>query len=125
MPLVTIEPAGIELEVRAGESVAEAAWRQGYVWPTKCWGQAECMSCFTKVVSGELAADPADDEEHDAMRLRMAERVRSPLVRLACQLRVTRDGLVLEKPGVRLATDSDSNMNGTNPSATTVEAGRT
>lgn len=121
MPLVTIEPSGVELEVRPGESVAEAAWRQGYVWPTKCWGQAECMSCFTKVLGGELSAHPADAEEHDAMGLRMAERVRSPLVRLACQLRVKRDGLVLEKQGVRLMTDSDNNMN--QPSGA-VEAGR-
>lgn len=114
MPHVTVQPSGIEIDVRENESVAEAAWRQGMVWPTKCWGQLECMSCFTKIVDGELSAVPATDDEHDAMRLRMTDRIRSPLVRLGCQLRVRKSGLVLEKQGVRPSADTESTIDGSN-----------
>lgn len=111
MPWVTIQPTGVRLEVREGESVAEAAWRQGYVWPTQCWGQADCMTCFTKILDGELCAIPADQVEADAKRFKMSERFRSnPLVRLACQLRCKGDGLVLEKKGFRRAEPEDNNM---------------
>ena len=111
MPWVTIQPAGIRLEVRDGESVAEAAWRQGYVWPTQCWGQADCMTCFTKIIDGELSALPAEQLELDAKRFKMADRFKaSPLVRLGCQLRCSRDGLVLEKQGFRAAEPEDNNM---------------
>jgi 2Fe-2S ferredoxin len=105
VPWVTVEPSGIRIEVQEKEPVAAAAWRQGFAWPTKCWGQAACMSCFTKIVRGELAAEPVTQEESDAMRLRMAKRLRSPLVRLACRLHVKKDGLVLEKRGVRPARE--------------------
>jgi 2Fe-2S ferredoxin len=101
---VTIQPSGDELELAEGESVAEAAWRQGHVWPTQCWGQADCMACFTRIVDGELSALPAEQDELDAMRLKMSPRLRAdPLVRLACRLRCTGDGLVLEKRGFRPA----------------------
>lgn len=119
MPRVTIQPAGIELEVNEGESVAEAAWRQDYVWPTQCWGQADCMSCFTKIVDGELCAVPAEQVELDAIRLKMSGRFKTnPLVRLGCQLRCHGSGLVLEKKGFRPAAPADNNM------VDSVESGR-
>jgi 2Fe-2S ferredoxin len=110
MPIVTIVPSEIKIDVNEGEPVAEAAWRQGLVWPTKCWGQLDCMSCFTKILDGELSAKPADDEEVHAMRLRMAPRMLSTLVRLGCRLIVLKPGLVLEKHGVRSTDADDSNM---------------
>ncbi|MTD15184.1 2Fe-2S iron-sulfur cluster binding domain-containing protein [Nakamurella sp. YIM 132087] len=113
MPKVRVLPAGVDLEVREGEAVAEAAWRQGYVWPTQCWGQADCMSCFTRIVDGELCAVPAEELELDAVRLKMAGRMRNdPLIRLACQLRCRGEGLVLEKKGFRPAEERDHNMAG-------------
>jgi 2Fe-2S ferredoxin len=111
VPTVLIQPAGIELDVRDGESVAEAAWRQGYVWPTQCWGQTDCMSCFAKILDGELAARPADQEELDAIRFKMSDKMKSnPLVRLGCRIRVSGAGLVLEKQGVRPEQSADHNM---------------
>lgn len=102
MPRVRIQPAGLDLEVGAGESVAEAAWRQDLPWPTRCWGRAECMACFTRILAGELAAVPAQEEERQAVRTRMADRMRNdPLVRLACRLQVGGNGLVLHKAGVQ------------------------
>lgn len=110
MHRVRIEPAGVDLEVENGESVAEAAWRQGYHWPTQCYGQADCMSCFTKVVDGELAALPAEELELDAMRLKMSKSVQSLTVRLGCQLKVCGEGLVLHKAGFRESEAADHNM---------------
>jgi len=56
MPVIHIEPGGIDLEVGPNESVAESAWRQGYTWPTRCWGQADCMVCWVRILDGELAS---------------------------------------------------------------------
>lgn len=111
MAWVTVQPAGVELEVSDGESVAEAAWRQGYVWPTRCWGQVDCMSCFTRILDGELKAIPAEQDELDGIRLKLAGRLRTdPAVRLGCQLRCTGDGLVVEKRGFRTGRPEDNNM---------------
>jgi 2Fe-2S ferredoxin len=100
MAQVRVEPAGVEFDVKPGESVAEAAWRLGYTWPTKCWGQAECMVCFVRVTGGEVHAEPPGDAELLAMRTLLPRRLRGPLTRLACRLQVKGDGLVVEKKGV-------------------------
>ena len=71
MTVVRVEPSGFEFDVRPGESVAEAAWRLGYSWPTTCWGQAECMLCFVRVTAGELHTEPPDDDELLQMQTRM------------------------------------------------------
>jgi hypothetical protein len=59
------------------------------------------MACFVRVLDGELAADSPSDDELLAMRMRMPKRLRSPLTRLACRLKVIGEGLVVEKKGVR------------------------
>lgn len=111
MARVRILPAAIDLEVESFESVAEAAWRQGYVWPTQCWGQLDCMSCWARIVEGERDALPAEEAELDAVRMKMPGPLASDsLVRLACQLRCRGDSLVLEKRGVREAVSEDNNM---------------
>jgi 2Fe-2S ferredoxin len=101
MPVIHIEPGGIDLEVGPNESVAESAWRQGYTWPTRCWGQADCMVCWVRILDGELAVEPPGEEELLAMRSKLPAKLRSPFTRLACRLRVTGDGLVVEKKGVK------------------------
>jgi 2Fe-2S ferredoxin len=99
--VVRVEPAGFEIDVRPGESIAEAAWRLGYRWPTSCWGQAECMLCFVRVTAGEPQTEPPDDEEVSQMQTQMPSQWRSPVTRLACRLRITGPGVVVEKKGVR------------------------
>jgi ferredoxin, 2Fe-2S len=101
VPVVRVEPAGLEFEVEAGESVAEAAWRLGYAWPTVCWGQAECMMCFANVIDGEDQTEPAGDEELNQMQMLLPARSWTPHTRLACRLKLTGSGVVLEKRGVR------------------------
>ncbi|MFC8102689.1 2Fe-2S iron-sulfur cluster-binding protein [Streptomyces sp. NPDC057363] len=107
MPRVTVEPGGHTIDVLPHETLAEAAWRQGYRWPTTCWGKAECMVCAVLVRAGEEAVVPADAEEQDAVRLRMPVHVRRPASRLACRLRVRSDGAVVEKKGVRPPPEAD------------------
>jgi 2Fe-2S ferredoxin len=99
--VVRVEPAGYELEVQAGETLAEAAWRLGYYWPTSCWGQAECMLCHVRVIEGELRTEPPEAEELYQMETMMPSRVRSPVTRLACRLLINGPGVVVEKKGVR------------------------
>lgn len=101
MPVVRVEPSGALIEVGACESVAEAAWREGYTWPTKCWGQAECMACFVTVLDGEEHVLPPAEMESLAMQTLLPSRLQGPLTRLACQLRVSGEGVVVEKKGVR------------------------
>jgi 2Fe-2S ferredoxin len=98
---VRVEPLGAEITLLPGESLAEAAWRLGFHWPTTCFGQAECMMCRVRVVSGENLVVPPDDEESNAMRTRLPSASRRPGVRLACRLKVTADGVTVEKTGVR------------------------
>jgi 2Fe-2S ferredoxin len=96
-----VDPDGIELDVDAGETLLEAAWRLGFDWPTICFGQAECMTCHVRLLAGEAAAEPASNDELERMRTKMSPRLHSSLRRLACRLRVTGEGLVVEKKGVR------------------------
>lgn len=102
MPIVRVEPLGADIALLPGESLAEAAWRLGYHWPTTCFGQAECMQCQVRVVGGEHLVAPADDDETAALETRLpAVLRRRPGVRLGCRLTVTADGVTVEKRGVR------------------------
>ncbi len=53
MSSVTIQPAGKEFEVAAGETVLAAALRQGLVLPYSCQSGA-CGTCKGKIVSGSV-----------------------------------------------------------------------
>ena len=101
MSRVRVEPLGADIELRDGEPLAVAAWRLGYEWPTTCWGQADCMLCRVEIVSGAQHAVPAGDEERAALDRKLPRSQRRPGTRLACQLRVTADGVVVHKQGVR------------------------
>ena len=101
MTIVRIEPSGLEIDVADGESVAEAAWRQGYHWPTQCWGQAECMVCYVRVLSGEDQIDPPETDEAHQLETVLPRPLRGPHTRLACRLQVRGSGVVLQKKGVR------------------------
>jgi 2Fe-2S ferredoxin len=101
MSVVTIVPGNLAIEVAPGETLAQAAWRQGYHWPTTCWGEMECMICATVVRSGEEVVEPASAEEQAAISERMPRFRQQPGTRLACRLVVRGDGLIVEKEGVR------------------------
>lgn len=99
--IVRIEGSDVEIDVAADESVAESAWRQGFFWPTRCWGQMDCVQCHVRISDGERNIVPATDDELFVLRTRFPRRLRTSLTRLGCQVRVTGPGVVLEKKGVR------------------------
>jgi ferredoxin, 2Fe-2S len=88
---VRVEPAGIDIEVRPGETLFDAAWREGYEWPTVCMGQMLCTACHVIVCRGAENTLPiVQKDEHSAIR-RVSRRLYAGQidgVRLACQLEV-------------------------------------
>jgi len=97
---VRVEPSGITLDLRDGETVMAAAQRAGYRWPTICGGLADCGACALEVV--ESAAELPRPTTVEGMRLNvLVERRRYPdrTYRLACQLVPPAD-LVVRKTGV-------------------------
>ena len=101
MVTVHVEPSGLDVEVRGGQSIMAAAEEQGVAWPTVCHGLAECHTCFFEVVSGGDRLEPPNSLEEAAL-LQFAGRswYDGKVIRLACQTRV-RGPVRIRKPGVR------------------------
>ena len=97
MSTVLVEPEAIQLIVERGETLIEAAWRLGYVWPTTCYGRAECTACHVEIISGAEHASTVGEEEAAALALL---RGRGRKLRLACRLEFDGDAVV-RKRGVR------------------------
>jgi len=88
-PVVLVEPIGVTFRLADGETLIQAAWREGYYWPTVCGGRAECTVCHVLIGAGEGNAVSADEYE-TAMIAQVVERTRPAApVRLACRLRVS------------------------------------
>lgn len=97
-----LEPSGIELEVRPGETLMQAAWRVGLHWPTLCYGLGTCTACKCEVVEGLDNVTPRTEAE-DAMLKDFGKRrcrVDPARTRLGCQVQLIGD-VVIRKPGVR------------------------
>lgn len=97
-----VEPAGVQIEVRPGETLMHAAWRAGYHWPTLCYGVGTCTACQCEVLAGLHSISPRTEPE---IRLlddlnRRVRRTNPRRVRLACQATTTGD-LTVRKPGVK------------------------
>jgi ferredoxin len=106
---VRVEPAGLDLTVRGGETVFAAALRAGVKWPTICYGQTRCTACALRVVEGFQNVLPADPAEQVIIR-QMASRggrASSRDTRLACRLTVTGD-VTVEKKGAKPAGEQPS-----------------
>jgi len=97
---VRVEPAGLEIEVRPGETLFDAAWREGYDWPTICLGQALCTHCHIRLLSADAAAlSPIEKDERLALQ-RVARRLYKldmTGLRLACQMEIFAGDLVVEQ----------------------------
>jgi 2Fe-2S ferredoxin len=98
---VRVEPIGVEIEVDVGESLMEAATREGHYWPTICGGNVECGACHCEVVEGQVSFDAAGPREQ-AILLGTNRLQDGKCIRLACCLsgpagghaRVIRKGVV-------------------------------
>jgi ferredoxin, 2Fe-2S len=96
-----VRPSDIEFEVQPGESVFEAAERNGYRWPTVCGGVGSCTTCYAVVVEGAgNASDISPFEREGLARIELPPQVDGARVRLACQLTVSGDVTVV-RSGVR------------------------
>ena len=100
MPRIRVEPLGLELLAEDGESVLEAAERNGYYWPMGCDRIGECTNCAMDVVSGlARISGMGRYERQNILRQRGRAAVADPRLRLACQARVLGD-VVVFKNGV-------------------------
>lgn len=100
---VTIEPLGVTIAVRPGETLMAAAQRQGLKWPTLCRGNAQCGYCFVRVREGAVGLPPPTEREMRAIGLAPLAQT-DETVRLACQLAPAAD-LVVERRGVAALAD--------------------
>ena len=50
---VTFEPVGVEMNVEEGETVLDAAFRQGIAVPHGC-KEGQCSSCKCKLIEGDI-----------------------------------------------------------------------
>jgi ferredoxin, 2Fe-2S len=99
-PVVRVEPIGVTLRLGVGETLIQAAWREGYYWPTVCGGRAECTACHVLVETGSGNTAAAGEEETAILRP-VVERLNPAVpVRLACRLRV-RGPVTVYKRAVR------------------------
>jgi ferredoxin len=107
MARVRVEPAGFDLPVAPGETVLEAAFREGVSWPTICYGQARCTACALLVRDGHQNTGPIGPTERGVLRQITGRRRQwsSRDTRLACQLTVTGD-VTVEKKGAKAPTDA-------------------
>jgi 2Fe-2S ferredoxin len=101
-PIVRVDGSDVEIEAEPGETIIEAAWRVGYHWPTVCWGQAQCTTCFVRVTEGSdnLGAIPSDEQHALDHWIPRSVMQGAGEVRLACRAEVHGD-VTVEKRGVR------------------------
>jgi CDP-4-dehydro-6-deoxyglucose reductase len=93
---VSVQPAGKEFTVEAGQTVLEAALAAGLVLPYSC-RNGTCSTCRGRVVSGAYEAGAAPARILEAADLAQG-------YTLLCQARPTSD-LVIEAEEVRMADD--------------------
>jgi 2Fe-2S ferredoxin len=100
LPIVRVEPRGIDIEAEEGETIMAAALRAGYHWPTVCNGQGTCRVCRVEVVSrSENLREPSRFEIESLQGL-PPKTLDHGEPRLACQAQVQGD-VVVRKHGVR------------------------
>jgi ferredoxin, 2Fe-2S len=86
---VHVEPIDVSFRLGEGETLIQAAWREGYYWPTVCGGRGECTACHVFVRGGAEHTMPAGDYENAMIRPLTEGTAAGCPVRLACQLKVT------------------------------------
>ena len=101
-PVIRVEPLGVEIRVQPGETLIDAAWREGYEWPTLCFGQLQCTLCHVIVRDGAENLSAIGPEEAQAMHSLLGRGGKRDLsnCRLACCVQV-HGPAVVEKDGVR------------------------
>ena len=92
MARVQINPSGIQIDVASGETLLEAAERNGYSWPTICGGVGMCTMCWVRVESGADNLSDMRPFESEALAMyRSSEAAAEPGTRLGCQVQAHGD----------------------------------
>ena len=98
MPRIRVEPLGLDSAAQDGESVLEAAERNGYYWPIGCDRVGECTNCAMDVVSGLARLSRMGRyERQNILRQRGNAALDDVRLRLACQARVLGDVVVFKR----------------------------
>jgi len=86
---VRVEPDGLVLDVKDGQTIFRAAYDAGIEWPTKCGGARQCTFCTVTVLegSGNLSAPDKDELFRTAAWIRKLG-IEPARLRLACAARV-------------------------------------
>src|SRR5947209_590376 len=91
MPIVTVQPAGYQIEVPLGETIMAGARAAGYHWPTTCGGRGECTTCACTVLAGAENLEPMGRFEQGALVEGRGRGALQSSLRLACQARIRGD----------------------------------
>jgi ferredoxin, 2Fe-2S len=97
--VVEVQPLGVHFTVAEAETIFEAAWRNGYSWPTRCNGQARCTLCCLEVEGGAPHALEPEKEEQLVLNWIRQIRASDAPFRLACRTKINGD-VVVRKDGV-------------------------
>jgi 2Fe-2S ferredoxin len=89
MPRVRFEPDGIEVEVKLGTTILEAAEQAGAQLGSACGGVCACATCHVYVSEGLDGLSGMDECEEDILDKAFDVRRNS---RLACQARLQSEG---------------------------------
>lgn len=103
MPKVLFLPNKIEVEVKEGTAVLDAALDNNILINHNCGGNCACSTCHVIIEKGYDALGEMSEDEEDM--LDEAEGL-TETSRLACQVKVTTD-MVVKIPEVDLSWDDD------------------
>ena len=103
---VRIHPAGIELDVKDGQTIFRVANEAGLQWPTRCGGAHTCTLCTMIVLEGhEHLSKPDRDETFLVAPIARRLEIEPARLRMACAARVR--GAVVVEPRYELGADLD------------------
>ena len=91
MPKVRWVPDNVEIEVPIGTDLRTASKMAHTQQGDACGGKCACSTCHVYVVKGKELLSEADEDEEDTLDKGFDVRMNS---RLACQVRVEKEGLV-------------------------------
>lgn len=105
---VKVEPHGVELDVKDGQTVFRVANEAGLAWPTRCGGASSCTLCTMIVVDGhENLSQPSDEERLLCAPLARRDGVQPEQLRMACAARVRGPVIVAPRHPLGVATEQD------------------
>lgn len=95
LPHEALCPEGAVIEAVAGESICEAALRQGIAIEHACEMSCACTTCHVVIREGGDSLESPDELEDDMLDKAWGL---EPDSRLSCQAKVAEDDLVIEIP---------------------------